>query len=304
MSQIPSSYRYLVRDSLREIRTKLGLRRLPAPSTSVAEPPTPPAPPAPPAPPEIPVTYSRDVGLWDSQRKGWCNNDTRELFRGFAINSTDTVLDVGCGPGGFLKFCAQYAAHSIGVDISASCVKATEQALQAAGIKSFQVIESDGNPLPLDSDLADKIVCTEVFEHVDDPQAAMRELVRVGKPGATYLLSVPGQLSEQILKELAPASCFEKPNHIRIFSAEDFRKLVEQAGLQVQRHEFYGFYWAVWHALIWKCGADFDTGTHPVLEQWGRTWDTLMTLPGGDACIAALDRALHKSQVIIARKPD
>lgn len=301
MSQIPSSYRYLVRDTLREIRTKLGLRRPPTPSAPIAEPL---APPAPPSPPEIPVTYSRDVGFWDSLRKGWFNNEKQELFQGFAIASTDTVLDVGCGPGVFLKFCAQYANHSIGVDISESCVKAAEKTLQAAGIKSFQVIASDGNPLPLASEIADKIVCTEVFEHVDDPQAAMRELVRVGKPGATYLLSVPGQLSEQILKELAPASCFEKPNHIRIFSTEDFRELVEQAGLQVQTHEFVGFYWAVWHALIWKCGADYDTGTHPVLEQWGRTWETLMGLPGGDACIAALDRALHKSQVIIARKPD
>lgn len=296
MAQIPPTYRYLVRDSLREVRTKLGLRRHPEPQATITES-------LPTSAPEISPTFSRDVGFRDSLRKGWFNNETRELFPGLVINTSDTVLDVGCGPGAFLKFCAQYASHSIGVDISASCVKAAEQALQAAGVKSFEVIESDGNPLPLTSDLADKIVCTEVFEHVDDPQAAMRELVRVGKPGATYMLSVPGQLSEAILKELAPAACFEKPNHIRVFSTEDFRALVEQAGLQIQTHEFVGFYWAVWHAMIWKCGADYDNGTHPVLEQWGRTWETLMALPEGNACIAALDRALHKSQVIIAKKP-
>lgn len=300
MTNAAPKYRHFVRDRLRELRTKLGLRR--------------------PEPPNIPIpaqaatadaeqpqgfspTYSREVGFRDYLRKGWFNHETRELCPGFVIDATDTVLDMGCGPGSFLKFCAQYASHSVGIDISASCVQAAKQSLTEAGIKSFEVIESDGNPLPLPSNLANKIVCTEVFEHVDDPQAAIRELFRVGKPGATYMLSVPGQLSEEILKELAPAACFEKPNHIRVFSTEDFRRLVENAGLEVISHEFIGFYGAVWHALIWKCGADYDTGTHPVLDRWAQTWETLMALPGGNACIDALDRALHKSQFIIAKKP-
>lgn len=300
MTKTLPNYRYLVRDRLRELRTKLGLRRPKHSNTTIA---TPAASPDTPPQPEFSPTYSREVGFRDYLRKGWFNHETRELCPGFAIDATDTVLDMGCGPGSFLKFCAQYATHSVGVDINASCVQAAKQSLAEAGVNSFEVIQSDGNPLPLPSNLADKIVCTEVFEHVDDPHAAITELVRVGKPGATYMLSVPGQLSEQILKELAPAACFEKPNHIRVFSTEDFRKLVEESGLEVISHEFIGFYGAVWHALIWKCGADYDTGTHPVLDRWAQTWETLMALPGGNACIDALDRALHKSQIIIARKP-
>ncbi len=296
MTKIPSKYRHFVRDRLRDIRTKLGLRAPSVPASpinaSIA-----------PAPTQIPPDFSREVGFRDYLRKGWFNNATRELFPGFRIDPGDTVLDMGCGPGAYLKFCAQFAFHSIGVDISADCVKAAEESLRAAGVERYQVIQSDGNPLPLGSELADKVVCTEVFEHVDDPRVAIQELVRVGKPGASYLLSVPGELSEKILKELAPAACFEKPNHIRVFSSNDFRDLVEQAGLIIERHEFVGFYGAVWHALLWKCGADYDNGTHPVLEQWARTWEILMALPQGNACIDALDRALHKSQVIIARKP-
>lgn len=309
MKKISPKYRYLVRDRLREIRTKLGLRRPKLAATVAAAPDVQPELVVPepvtqaPATPELPVTYSRDIGFQDYLRRGWFNHETRELCPGFVINATDTVLDMGCGPGSFLKFCATYAAHAVGVDISPSCVQAAEQALKDAGVESFKVIQSDGNPLPLPSNLADKIVCTEVFEHVDDPRDAIRELVRVGKPGATYMLSVPGQLSEEILKEVAPAACFEKPNHIRIFSTESFRELVEQSGLEVQAHEFIGFYGAVWHAMIWKSGADYDIGSHPVLDRWAQTWETLMALPGGQACIAALDRALHKSQVIIARKP-
>ncbi|HET8871231.1 MAG TPA: class I SAM-dependent methyltransferase [Aquabacterium sp.] len=287
MNQASPTYRYLVRDSLRKIRTQLGLRRRPEPAAPIG-----------PAP-----INSRNVGFLDGLRKGWFNSDTHELFKGFPITSTDTVVDVGCGLGGHLRFCAKYASRSIGVDIDPSRVRATEQALREAGVANFQVIQSDGNPLPLESELATKVICTEVLEHVDDPRAAMRELVRVGKPGALYMLSVPGQLSEEILKQLAPAACFEKPNHIRVFSSDDFRQLVSEAGLEIEQHEFCGFYWAVWHAMIWKCGVDYDTGTHPVLEHWARTWEALSALPEGARCIQALDQALHKSQVIIARKP-
>lgn len=293
MTKTSSKYRHFLRDRLRDLRTELGLRPRANHATVTGDLPS----------AQLSPTYSRDVGFHDSVRKGWFNHATRELYPGFAINPNDTILDVGCGTGAFLRFSAPFACHSIGVDISAFCVQATEQSLKEAGIQSFQVIESDGNPLPLQSDLADKIVCTEMFEHVDDPRIAMQELVRVGKPGALYMLSVPGMLSEQILKDLAPAACFQKPNHIRIFSTDDFHELVEQSGLIIEKHEFVGFYWAVWHAMLWKCGADYDTGTHPVLEQWGRTWETLMALPEANACIDALDRALHKSQIIIAKKP-
>ena len=61
------------------------------------------------------------------------------------------------------------------------------------------------------SESIDKIICTEVIEHVDDPMVALRELMRVGKPGALYLLSVPGQRSEELIKSVAPAYWFESP---------------------------------------------------------------------------------------------
>lgn len=303
MQKSDPSYRYFLRDRLRNLRIKLGLRKPIAaqkneiPPTELSHQPV-----ALQFGPAQPIC-SREVGMLDALRAGWHNNENGELFSGFKISANDTVLDVGCGLGNNLNFCAQFAAKVIGVDIDPSRVQATEELLKRSGVKGFSVLTSDGNPLPLESNIADKIVCTEVIEHVDDPLISLRELVRVGKPGALYMLSVPGQLSEEILKKLAPAVCFQKPNHIRVFGEKDFRNLVEAAGLVVEKHEFYSFYWAVWHAMIWKCDVDYDNGTHPVLENWARTWEGLMALPGGKACIEALDHALHKSQVIIARKP-
>lgn len=54
----------------------------------------------------------------------------------------------------------------------------------------------------------------------------MAELVRVGQPGAQYLLTVPDPVAETVQKNLAPDSYFQKPNHIRIFQRDEFEQLV------------------------------------------------------------------------------
>ena len=45
-----------------------------------------------------PVSYG-DVALDDAWRGGWFRANTHELFEGFPIASSDTLVDVGCGTG-------------------------------------------------------------------------------------------------------------------------------------------------------------------------------------------------------------
>jgi 2-polyprenyl-3-methyl-5-hydroxy-6-metoxy-1,4-benzoquinol methylase len=211
-----------------------------------------------------------EVGLTDACRAGWFRIETRELLDGFSIAPSDTVIDVGCGDGGMGAFAAKFAALLIAVDNDPKKIAAVEQRLLAAGVKNYRTIVSDGNPLPIEAATGDKIVCTEVLEHVDDPVQFMDELVRIGKPGALYLLSVPDALSEQVLKRVSPAVCFEKPNHVRIIGREEFAQIATQAGLQIQKHVFYSFYWAVWHVLVWRCNIAYERGRHPALDHWAR----------------------------------
>ncbi|MDP8922782.1 MAG: class I SAM-dependent methyltransferase [Chloroflexota bacterium] len=47
----------------------------------------------------------------------------------------------------------------------------------------------DAHRLPFGDDTVDAIVCTEVFEHLVDPAAAAREMIRVLKPGGKLVLT-------------------------------------------------------------------------------------------------------------------
>lgn len=243
------------------------------------------------------------IGLRDALASGWYLQESDELYRGFVIRADDVVLDIGCGDGGNSLFCAHRGAHVIVADVDAGKVESTRQRLAGTSARLVQGVVGDANPLALESGIASKVICMEVLEHVDDPAQFLSELVRVGRSGTHYLLSVPDPVQEHLQKKVAPASHFEKPNHIRIIQRDEFEKMVTDAGLLVERHEYYGFYWSVWWLFFWVCKVDLSDARHPLLESWARTWETLMDSPNGEQVRNALNDFMPKSQVIIARKP-
>ncbi len=253
-------------------------------------------------PDTIPV--KADFTLEDAALSGWFRRETGELLEGFPISPKDHVLDVGCGDGVFINFCASLGAEVTFADIDAEKIEGVAERLKDSKARAVHPLVSDANPLPLPEGYADKVIAMEVMEHVDSPADFLRELVRVGKPGALYLLSVPDAVSEGVQQKLAPETHFQKPNHINIFSRNEFEQLVLNSGLVIERRAYYGFYWSVWWAFFWTCNQDLSPPWHPLLENWSRTWETLLTTRDGPRIKKALDEVMPKSQAIIARKPE
>jgi SAM-dependent methyltransferase len=249
-----------------------------------------------------PEPTAGDVGGLDMKLNGWFSDETRELAGGFPISPDDIVVDVGAGDGGMAYFCARFAAETILVDSDQARL---DRAVDRLGPLAARVEgrAGDASRLPVADGAVTRVVCTEVLEHVDDPVAVMAELVRIGRPGALYLLSAPGAVSEHLQKGLAPASYFEKPNHIRIFEADDFTRLVEDAGLVIERRSQDGFFWTIWWSFFWQAGIEFGEQSHPLLDAWNRTWSELLKTPEGPRIKKVLDGLAPKNVVLVARKP-
>lgn len=245
-----------------------------------------------------------DIGLVDIHLSGWLQNDTGELIKGFAIGPQDTVLDIGCGEGGYALFSARQGAEIILADVDAEKLEIARRRLLAESARNVEILVTDANPIPLPDARVNRVVAMEVLEHVDDPAQFMTELVRVARPGALFLLTVPDEVIEGVQKHIAPSVYFQKPNHIRIFKRGELERLATEAGLIVESSTQYGFYHAVWWSLYWACeNQPLSPPWHPLLEQWAGTWTTLLSLPAGPRIKAALDQVMPKSQVVVARKP-
>lgn len=265
--------------------------------------------------PDVPRVSPRDVGLCDAVLDGWFSGDTGEMLKGFAIGADDTVLDVGCGEGVATLFAVRQGAAVIFTDSEHDKVRDLARQVEAQSRRANLGLVSNSLPLPLADGCASKVVCMEVLEHIDDPEPFMAELVRMGRPGAQYLLSVPAPVGEHLQQGIAPASYYQSPNHVQIFTPERFAALVEEAGLVIEHRQATGFFWVMGMIFFWAseraAGRDLEGAVRdriqppypPLMESWARTWQDLLAQPDGLAIKHVLDCFMPKSQVIIARKP-
>jgi SAM-dependent methyltransferase len=95
----------------------------------------------------------------------------------------------------------------------------------------------DLTALPYADGSLDGFVCSHVLEHVPDDKAALRELLRVLKPGGWGMLLVPIVLAAPAIDEdpgpLSPDERwrrFGQDDHVRLYSKQGFVERVRSAG--------------------------------------------------------------------------
>lgn len=246
------------------------------------------------------------IGRRDREMTGWFQEDTGEIAPGVCVSPGMNVVDVGCGDGTFISFCNQLGADTTFIDLKEERVRALEQRLRKeANGGRVEGIVSDCKPIPLETGFADLVISTEVLEHVIDPRQFLCEIVRIGKPGATYCITVPHSRSENLLRDIAPPMYFAAPNHINVFSPEDFQALASECGLEVLRHEFICGFWSIFSLLKWATiepGESLTEVAHPAVYHWTRAWEEILDHPKADKVRSALNAALPRVQVIIARR--
>jgi len=248
-----------------------------------------------------------NVGLQDVVRDGWLNAATGELAPGVKVHATDTVIDVGCGDGGHIAFCARQGAEVIFVDRDEARLASTEAKVRVSPAHAYRAVLSDCDPIPLPDATGDLVICTEVLEHVADPHSFLAELIRVAKPGARLLITVPDARSEKLVGATAPPEYFQEPNHIRIFAIGELRELLLAAGLEVESEQSLGCFWSMYMALTWltvRTGEILPLDNpHPTTDHWTRLWAELQNHPEGDRIRLALNELIPRTCSVVARKP-
>lgn len=110
----------------------------------------------------------------------------RSLARRLRLEPGNEILDVACGRGEWLAVARDHGCEVSGIDISEKAIAACSRSLPEAVVEQG-VAES----LPWDDDSFDVVTCLGSLEHFLDPVAAIREMVRVAKEDARFLILVP-----------------------------------------------------------------------------------------------------------------
>lgn len=116
-----------------------------------------------------------------------------EFVRQFAGGKR--VLDAGCGIGYGSEMLASVAESMVAVDY---CADAVLYARQHHGRPNLRYMAADVTALCFPDSSFDVVVSLEVFEHIPDGEAYLRETHRVLKPGGVFIMSTPNQPVDQL----------------------------------------------------------------------------------------------------------
>ena len=139
------------------------------------------------------------------------------------------VVDVGCGVGNLRRFLAPRFDRYVGVDV----VRYAEFPDDA----EFLQVDLDTGRVPLPDGVADAVVAAETIEHLENPRAFVRELVRLVRPGGWVVVTTPNQLSLLSKLTLVVKNQFNQfqensyPAHLTALLEVDLRRIAAECGL-------------------------------------------------------------------------
>jgi SAM-dependent methyltransferase len=174
------------------------------------------------------------------------------------VRSGEKVLDAGCGEGRHCFGALERGAHVVGLDLDLASLRASAGNLRQRAAECGRLgalIHGNAFRLPFSDGAFDKVICSEVLEHIPDYRSVLKEIKRVLKPGGTFAASVPRFFPEWICWKLSTAYHNEKGGHIRIFKADEIRNAIEDEGLscfgQHGAHALHVPYWWL-QCLFWS----------------------------------------------------
>ena len=130
-------------------------------------------------------TYAELVPEYEEQFRRWTVHLAPEDWRGLGF------LDVGCGMGRNSLWPMRYGAREgVAVDLDARSLANARRNL--AAYPELQVMRASAYELPFESRF-DIVFSIGVVHHLEDPAAALRNMVRAAKPGGRVLIWVYGR---------------------------------------------------------------------------------------------------------------
>ena len=119
----------------------------------------------------------------------------------------DVVLDVATGTGAVAaELVSAFGCSVVGVDQSPEMLAAGRRRLAAAGVGDrVRLVEASAERLPFEDGAFDGLTFTYLLRYVDDPEATLRELARVVRPGgmvASLEFGLPAHPVSRALWEL------------------------------------------------------------------------------------------------------
>lgn len=138
------------------------------------------------------------------------------------------LIDIGCGTKPYRALLSPYVLEHLGVDHQGSLHDPSNVDLTGTAYE-----------VPAESGSFDTALCTSVLEHVEEPEAALRECFRLLRPGGIAIYSVP------FIWHI-----HEAPRDFYRYSEHGIRYLMEKVGFEVVEIKALSGFWVTFGQLL------------------------------------------------------
>ena len=175
-------------------------------------------------------------------------------FNKLPIKAGHKILDMGCGSGRHICAASRFEkVTTIGSDVSFNDIVEArnrllyQEDLGLHGGGLWATLVSDITCLPFHDEYFDMVICSEVLEHIPDQKTAVKEVIRVLKPGGDLIISVPRYLPERVCWALSKNYHLATNGHIRIYKKKELIALLEGSGSRLWASHFaHGLHTPYW----------------------------------------------------------
>lgn len=189
------------------------------------------------------------------------------IFDWLDPRDSDLILDGGCGRGFYLNFIRRTCqARLIGLELDGPIIRKAASALRHTD--GTQLANGSLYAIPAPDNVFDKVILSEVLEHVPDEQRALSEIFRVLKPGGLLAITVPNAnypfwwdpinktletlFSTHIQNGLLAGIW---ANHERLYTREQLHRVVAHAGFDiVDERSFTHYSFPFIHNIVYGFG--------------------------------------------------
>jgi SAM-dependent methyltransferase len=232
-------------------------------------------------------------------------------YEQLGLRAGDKVLDLGCGFGRHAFEAARRGASVVALDagrdevegVAATFAAMVEAGELAPGSLHANVVQGDALHLPFPDATFDRVICSEVLEHIPDDLAAMSELTRVLRPGGTMAITVPRFGPELINWALSDEYHNVPGGHIRIYRRRVLEGRLVSTGLVVTGHHYaHGLHSPYWWL---KCFVGTTNDEHKLVKLYHRllVWDIMKKPAVTRYAENVLSPVIGKSIIVYLDKP-
>lgn len=196
-------------------------------------------------------------------------------FTRFPLRAGERVLDLGCGAGRHAFEMYRRGAQVVALDRDPEEIRQVRtmfalmaEAGEVPAGASARAIRSDALRLPFPDASFDKVVISEVLEHIPADDRAIAEVARVLKPGGLMAVTVPRWWPERVCWALSERYHLVEGGHVRIYRRRQLVSRLRRAALTPlgthHAHALHSPYWWL------KCAFGVDNAAAWLPRQYHR----------------------------------